>query len=157
MLGNYVQTMEAAHPFRVEAESVACAFVEYSDPSDSSGIKIRKMCSELSALITKDNNYFSYNEALESFSKKPEYLEAKNSMLNDFFWDIGKYSVDVLIEYDGHKTKTFSYEFVVSEREYMELRNNIDESLNMKLKEQYGGRWSFNSPVVEVREARKKL
>ena len=33
MLGNYVQSTEAAHPFRVEADSVVCAFVEYSDPS----------------------------------------------------------------------------------------------------------------------------
>ena len=37
MLGNYLRTTEAAHPFRVEADSVACAFIEYSDPSDSSG------------------------------------------------------------------------------------------------------------------------
>lgn len=34
LLGNYVQTTEIAHPFRVEADSVACAFVEYSDPYD---------------------------------------------------------------------------------------------------------------------------
>lgn len=51
MLGNFVQTTEAAHPFRVEADSVACAFVEYSDPSDSAGIKIRRICNELSPLI----------------------------------------------------------------------------------------------------------
>ena len=38
MLGNYLQTTEAAHPFRVEADSVACAFIEYSDPSDSYGV-----------------------------------------------------------------------------------------------------------------------
>ena len=53
MLGNYVQTTEAAHPFRVEADSVACAFVEYSDPSDSSGIKIRKICTDLIPLMTQ--------------------------------------------------------------------------------------------------------
>ena len=38
MLGNYLQTTEAAHPFRVEADSVACAFIEYSDPSDTYGV-----------------------------------------------------------------------------------------------------------------------
>ncbi len=152
MLGNYVQTMEAAHPFRVEADSVACAFVEYSDPSDSSGKKIRKICLDLSSSMLQISQSPSYEEALSAFSKSPEYIDAKNSLLSDFYWEIGKYTVDVSVDYDKRKAKTFSFDFTVSEQNYTDLRNNIDESLIIKLKEYYRVPRAFNSPIVEVSE-----
>lgn len=152
MLGNYVQTTEAAHPFRVEVDSVACAFVEYSDPSDSSGIKIRKICTDLIPLMTQISQNHSYDEAISTLCKSPEYLAAKSSLLNDFFWEIGKYSVDVFVEYGKQKAKTFSYEFTITEQNSMDLRNNIDESLITKLKEHYRVPWAFKSPLVEITE-----
>ncbi len=152
MLGNYVQTTEAAHPFRVEADSVACAFVEYSDPSDSSGIKIRKICNDLVSLIMRTAPGHSYEETLMTVSKSPEYIDAKNNLLGDFFWEIGKYSADVTVEYDKQKTKTFSFDFSVSEQNSMDLRNNIDESLITKLKDYYHVPWAFKSPIVEISE-----
>ena len=150
MLGNYVQTMEAAHPFRVEADSVACAFIEFSDSSDSSGIKIRKTCDDLTPLLNKVTQDHSYDEALLALSKSPEYIDAKNIVLNDFYWEIGKYTAKVSIEYGKQKTKTFSYCFTVSEQSYIDLRNNIDESLIIKLKEAYCMPLAFKSSMVEV-------
>ena len=154
MLGNYVQTMEAAHPFRVEADSVACAFVEYSDPSDSSGKKIRKICLDLSSSMLQISQNPSYEEALSVFSKSSEYINAKNSLLSDFYWEIGKYTVDVSVDYDKQKAKTFSFDFTVSEQNYSDLRNNIDVSLIIKLKEYYHVPLAFSSPMVEVSEAK---
>ena len=152
MLGNYVQSTEAAHPFRVEADSVACAFVEYSDPTDSSGIKIRRICSDLIPSLTQIAQNHTFDEAKSAFYKSPEYMDAKNSLLSDFFWEIGKYSVDVAVEYGKQKTRTFSYEFTVTEQNSMDLRNNIDESLIAKLKEYYRVPWAFKSPLVEIIE-----
>ena len=152
MLGNFVQTTEAAHPFRVEADSVACAFVEYGDPSDSSGKKIRKICADLVPFIQQTTQNLAYNEALATFSKSPEYIDAKNSLLSDFYWEIGNYSVDVSVEYDKQKVKTFLFEFTVSEQDYNDLRSNIDESLITKLKDFYSVRWTFRSPMVEISE-----
>ncbi|MBQ3262810.1 MAG: hypothetical protein IJH52_06520 [Oscillospiraceae bacterium] len=152
LLGNYVQTTEAAHPFRVEADSVACSFVEYSDPSDSSGIKIRNICSNLAPLVSQCVNNHTYEEALDIFSKSPEYIDAKNSLLSDFYWEIGKYSVDVSIEYSKRKTKTFSYEFTVTEQNSKDLRNNIDESLIAKLKDIFRVQWAFKAPQIEITE-----
>ena len=88
MLGKYVQTMEAAHPFHVEADSVSCAFIEYGDPSDSSGKKIRKICSDLTPLILQSAQAPTCNEACATFFKTPEFIDAKNSILSDFFWEI---------------------------------------------------------------------
>lgn len=156
MLGNYLQTMEAAHPFRVEADSVACAFIEYSDPSDSSGIKIRKICSDLFSHMQKTIQDHPYDEAMSVFSKSPEYLNAKNSLLSDFFWEIGKYTAVVTVEYDKQKTKTFSLEFTVTEQMSNDLRNNIDESLIAKVKDCCRMPLAFKSPMVEIIEEKSK-
>lgn len=152
MFGNYVQTTEIAHPFRVEADSVACAFIEYSDPSDSSSIKIQKICSELNTTISKIAPDHTYNEVLKIFSESSEYIDAKNNLLSDFFWEIGKYSADIIVEYNQKKTKTFSYEFAVSEQNYMDLRNNIDESLITSIKNFYKVSPGFKSPMIEISE-----
>ena len=155
MLGNYVQTMEAAHPFRVEADSVACAFAEYSDPNDSSGKKIRKICSDLVHSIQQiASSEHSYDEALALFCKSPEYIDAKNSLLSDFFWEIGKYAIVVSVEYGKKKTKEFSYGFTVSEQDPFDLRTNIDESLIAKLKEYFRVSWSFKTAMVEISETK---
>ena len=89
---------------------------------------------------------------LSAFCKSPEYIDAKNSLLSDFFWEIGKYSVDVVVEYGKQKIRTFSYEFTVTEQNSMDLRSNIDESLIAKLKEFYRVPWTFKSPLVEICE-----
>lgn len=156
MLGNIVQTMEVAHPFRVEADSVACAFIEYSDPSDSSGIKIRKICSDLAPTInTIVSECTCYDDAWGRLSKELAYSESKKDLLNDFFWDTGKYSVDVIVEYDKGKTKRFSYMFSVSEQNYTDLRSNIDESLVCALKGFYRQAAAFKTPMVEIIEKTK--
>lgn len=152
LIGNSIQTTEAAHPFRVEADSVACAFVEFSDPSDSSGKKIRNICANLNPLIQQMAQGKNYNEALDEFIKSPEFLSAKSQVANDFFWEIGKYSLDIIVEYSKNKSKTFTYEFSVSEHDSMELRNNIDESIITQVKSYYSVRYAYRSPLVELSE-----
>ena len=62
------------------------------------------------------------------------------------------YSVDVVLEFNKQKTRTFSYEFTVTEQNYMDLNNNIDELLIMKLKEHYHVPLAFKSTLVEIIE-----
>ena len=155
LLGNYVQTTEQAHPFRVEADSIACAFIEYSDPSDSSGAKIRRICSDLVPLIQQVVPGHTYDEALSLYSKSSEYLEAKNLFLNELFWEIGKYNVDIMIEYGKKNTICYSYEFSITEQDYLNLRENVDETLIAGLKACYQKALSMKAPVVEIRESYK--
>ena len=49
LVGNYVQTTEKAHPFRIDVDSIACAFIEFADPFDSSGKAFRLSTKELFA------------------------------------------------------------------------------------------------------------
>ena len=125
MLGNYVQSTEAAHPFRVEADSVACAFVEYSDPTDSSGIKIRRICSDLIPSLTQIAQNHTFDEAKTAFYKSPEYMDAKNSLLSDFFWEIGKYSVDVaMVRFNNPSQGEFMAWYLRSEWGQKDLLKN---------------------------------
>ncbi len=152
IVGNSIQTNEIVHPFRVEADSVACAFIEYSDPSDSSGIKIRKICDDLLPSIQQIIPEHSYEQARVVFFKSPEYIEAKNNLLSDFFWEIGKYSLDVFVEYGKQKNKRFSYEFAVSPQNSIDLRNDLDEVLISQLKMQYQKSFGFKYPTIEISE-----
>lgn len=150
MLGNFVQTTEAAHPFRVESDSVACAFVEFSDPYDSSGLKIRRICNELNPIIQQMCFKPVYNEALNTLHETKEFIEAKYSIQADLFWEIGQYTADVIVEYDKKKRKTFSLKFAVSETCYTSLCYNAEESLITEIKRHYGIPLAFQSPRVEV-------
>jgi len=152
LFGNYVQTTEAAHPFRVEADSVSCAFVEYNDPTDSSGIKIRNVCASLRDAIQNVVPEHNYEEAYSVLSKTAEFINARNQIMNDFFWEIGKYHVDVMVEYDKQKTKSFPLEFSVTEQNSNELRNNIDKALIVKLKDYYRVTYDFIFPMIEISE-----
>ena len=72
--------------------------------------------------------------------------------MSDFFWEIGKYTADITVEYNKKTSKTFSYEFTVSEQDSMELRNDIEESLMAALKEYYHVPHAFKAPLVEISE-----
>lgn len=154
MSGNYVQTLEAAHPFRVEADSVACAFVEYSDLSDSFGIKIRNICTNLTSEMQEIIQEADYNQALNRFSTSSSYIGAKGQITNDCFWEAGKYTVDIVVEYGKQDVKLFPYEFSVSEHNYFELQKNIDEILISQLKSHYRVNHNFYSPMIEISERR---
>ena len=149
MLGVIERTTEAAHPFKVEEDSIICAFVEYSDPLDSQGEKIRNICNKLQDETRKAASGCDYAEAIEKLKQNSEYINAKNRLMEDFFWTPGKYLMNVNVEYDNAK-KTFPFEFHVSQNDYELLLMNVDESLITQLKKAYNMNYVFNSPQIEI-------
>ena len=152
MLGNYLQTLEMAHPFRVEADSIACAFVEYSDSSDSTGIKIRNICTNIENEIHEIVQGQNYDQALRKFLKSPSYMSAKSQIINEFFWEAGQYTVEIVVEYGKQSVGIFTYDFSVSEQNYCNMQNNIDEILIAQLKSYYQIKPNFYSPIIEFSE-----
>jgi len=150
MVGNYLQTTEAAHPFRIEADSVSCAFTEFSDPFDSFG-KVFRNCT--SALFSKipaiQMSCENYIDAVKAYTSLPEYTSAKQLLESEFFWKIGKYSVEIYVVY-GKKEKHFPYTVTVGEYEYEQLKANIDESLLSPLKRNYNVQWDYHTAIVEL-------
>lgn len=152
LVGNYMRTIEAAHPFRIDSDSIMCAFTEFSDPFDSFGKTFRNSSVELFKTAKQSPIFQSlYSDAESTYTKSIEYAKVKQIANNEFFWEIGKYSLDIVINYNNSR-KVFSYTFSVAEQEYNELKHNIDESLLAPLKCCYNEKLDFRSVFVELSE-----
>ncbi|MCI9141568.1 MAG: hypothetical protein HFH87_02965 [Lachnospiraceae bacterium] len=150
MVGNYLQTIECAHPFRIEADSIQCAFTEFGDSFDSFGKTFRDNTAVLFGKILDIRNICNdYESALAKYKDSPEYKEARNILAKEFFWEIGKYDIDIKVLY-GDINKVFSYKFSVEESEYKQLLNNVEEALLTPLKSAYGVKWDYHTVVVEL-------
>lgn len=141
---------EIAHPFRVEANSIVCSFIEFGDPSQSTLIKIQKACSKFEQQISKQQLQKSFSDTFKTLSTGQIYFEAKNEILNEYYWNLGTYSVDITIEYDNNEHEKFSYTFEIKEHEFDILRSNVDEILVIGLKEIYKEPWSLQTPSVTL-------
>lgn len=150
--GAITQTTEKAHPFRIEAESMSCAFTEFSDEFNT--------CLKLITSYTKDlyesipqikSSYQKFEDALTFYKNSELYKDAKQNISNEFFWKIGKYDLTINIFYLNKKT-TFTYQFEVNTNDGQSLLQNIDEILITPLKNIYSIKWFFSNTEVELRE-----
>lgn len=74
--GNALQTTETAHPFRIEEDSIMCAFIEFADVFDSFGktfMQETKPLFENIVRIRKD--YADYAEALSEYQSLYMWLQ----------------------------------------------------------------------------------
>lgn len=148
--GNYLQTTESAHPFRIEADSVMCAFTEFGDPFDSFGKAFRNKTAVLFAKIpTIQKQVRDYTVAIKTYQNLPEYNEAKLLLEKEFLWEIGKYKLDLCVCFKG-KEKHFQYTITVGEHESQKLKGNIDEALLSALKQFYGVPLNYYTAVIEL-------
>lgn len=135
--GKFVQTTESAHPFRIEADSVMCAFTEFGDPFDSFGKAFRNKTEALFAKIpTIQKQARDYAVAMRIYQSLPEYSEAKQLLEKEYLWEIGKYKLDLCVCFKN-KEKHFKYTITVGEHESQKLKGNIDEALLSALKQFY--------------------
>lgn len=152
VVGNFLQTTESAHPFRIEADSIACAFTEFGDSFNSFGKAFNSYTTQLFKQIPDIRKLNScYSEALKQYQASSEYIEAKTLLSKEFFWEIGKYDVEIIVSY-GKATASFHYEISVDEHEHTHLLENIDESLLSPLKQVYGMGFAYHTAYVELRK-----
>lgn len=152
LVGNYLQTTEKAHPFRIDVDSIVCAFIEFADPFDSAGKGFRLNTKELFAQAQNFTAFHkSYDEVVTEYRKTEEYSQAINAIEKNFFWEIGKYDITICAEF-GKEKKEFCFSMSVDEESHTKLRENMDESLVAPLKKAYGIVWNFQNAVVEIVE-----
>lgn len=151
LVGNVVQTTECAHPFRVDGDSIMTTFVEYTDPFDSFGKAFRNCSSKLFEKADSFSKFYESDYALacEAYSGEEAYSKLISMLKDELFWKVGKYSLDVIVEYNNTK-RSFKYEFTISEKDYAELSQNIEEAVLAPLKMKCGIKYSFNSANVEI-------
>ena len=151
LVGNYLLTTENAHPIRILEDNVVCVFAQYGDPFDSFEKKFISNTEDLFKAVSVLVRQFAlYDDAILQYKALPAYSEARNMMQSEFFWEIGKYELEIDIEYDNVSKKKYTYAFSVSEHEYQELSKNFDESLISPLKSAYRQQWDYRSPSIEL-------
>ena len=152
MVGNFVQTTEKAHPFRIDIDSIVCAFIEFADPFDSVGKAFRLSTKELFAQTQQTKEFHkNYDEAVAAYRETAQYSQAKTIVEKDFFWEIGKYDIVICAEF-GKEKKEFCFSMSVDEECHTRLHENVDESLLAPLKKEYGVAWCFQNVTVEIME-----
>lgn len=138
IVGAYTSTMEIAHPFRIDADNMMCAFIEFSDFYNSSGKILQPYFDKLLAVVKNMKlQEKDYQMAYREFVLLDEYKETKNKMEQELFWTIGKYEMLLEVKYNTKATK-FQYNFNVSKENAEELEHNIEETIAVILKQFYG-------------------
>lgn len=151
-VGNFASTTEMAHPFRIEQNSMVSAFTQFSDSFNSSERTFHPFYEKLEKEASKFiNSEYSYDEALQEYTKTNTYETALSALQKELFWEIGKYRATLQVEYD-HKTTNFIYEFEINAETSDLLSHNVKETLIAPLKDIYKVPYSFKSVQVELRE-----
>ncbi len=154
--GNYSQITEKSHPIRIEQNSIICLFTEFSDPYNSTFKSFNTHATNLVALTPTDCNVILFPQALNCYLSSPQYTNAKKTLEKAFFWEIGKYDIEICVYYTKNKTKKFYFEMMVDENSHQLLTKNIDESLVSILKNAYGIQNNFQCVEVELFDKNKK-
>lgn len=151
-IGNYSQSSETAHPFRIDKDNIACAFTEFSDEFNGSWQRINLNIKDLYDSIPeiKQANQ-NYEDGLNVYKNSNLYLTTKQGITKEFFWEISKYDLEVSISY-LNKTKKYKYEIEVNANDNILLAQNVDELLLYPLKKEYSINPFFHTIEVELRE-----
>lgn len=151
--GNSLQTTETAHPFRIEADSIMCAFIEFADNFDSFWKTFNQETKVLFESISQIRKYYrEYSDALNKYKSSEEYKRVKSIIEKDFFWNIGQYKIELTTFYKKKSAKYY-FTFSVNESDYKKLISNIDESLISPLKDSFQIMRNYQWADVELKES----
>ena len=148
LMGTFVQNNETAHPFRIEADSIMCAFTEFANIYDSNKVFMEKAKAVFDLLPTLEQIQ-NYDKAFDKYTTSEEYKLARLEVSKEFFWEIGKYDVILTAEH-SNKRSQFKYGLSVNEHDYRLLTTNICESLITPLKNMFSVPLNYQSVNSEL-------
>ena len=147
---NNASTTETAHPFRVEADNVCCAFTEFAEPKQYAYRTLLPYFNQLYIIANGiRNNNLSYEDAKEKYLSCKEYRDAEQKLEDELFWRIDKYIATISVTYGKKKTK-FIMDFEVSNEQYAILKHNMMEILLFPLNNAYGVRLALQAVAVSI-------
>lgn len=147
----FSSTSETAHPFRIEKDSLTTAFTEFEDPHNSLNRSLAEFEMERDFFI-KDclDKMLDYRAALDKFRESSMYKKMYDILLQEFFWSIGNYKIEIIVKY-GKEKKVFSYNFDINEAEHNKLLHNLNETLIVPIKRAYQQRLDFSLVVLNLK------
>jgi hypothetical protein len=152
ILGTFTTATEIAHPFRIEANSVACAFIEFADFYNSSDKKLQPYFeSVVDSISGLSPEFIDYHEAFQQYYNSSTYKQLKDALLSECFWEISQYELIITTEYENRK-KDFSFTFDVSRETNDDIKYNMEELLKSFLNEKYKIPCRFKPVQVEIKK-----
>lgn len=154
--GNFETSFEAAHPFKVDADTLAPAFVEFSNSASnmdeiSNGI-LSPVVNASIPLLSQPNIALLAVDA--SVKALPEYSTAKLALNDHFFWKSGSYEI-ILTTIHSKGSFEKKYEFQLSNDESTSIRHNIDNLLVAHVAEHFRCSLQMNSVRKEFNEIKQ--
>lgn len=136
--GNYESSFETAHPFKVEADTLAPAFIEFRNTQTN----MEEVSDEIRLPVVNASSPILYqpNASLPlvdaGVKSLPEYAQAKLALNDHFFWKHGDYEILLITKHSkGILEKTFNIS--LSMEESAKLRSNIDSILLIHVAEHF--------------------
>ena len=150
IVGNYSSITETAHPIRIDADSILCAFTEFADFYDSFSKKFQPYYDALVQQMDKANPLnVSYDQAYPIYTSSEPYKIAKSLLDKELFWEIGQYEITLEAEY-GKKKVQFFYKFSVNVDDYKRIESNLVETLAKPIKDLYMKPLAMQTVQVEL-------
>jgi hypothetical protein len=146
-------TSETAHQFKVEADSITCAFIEFGDFHGYPTKRIMPYFEQYCILVNSiafNNQPFTQN--LDYIANQKEYIELNNNIHKELFWQIGDYEITIKTDYNNNMKLESKFTFTVSESDYKKIEANISELLATVLKDYYRMPYSMQPIIVELKE-----
>lgn len=154
--GNYESSFETAHPFKVEADTLVPAFVEFANMEsnmDETTNNILRPVENASLPILAQGN-IALLAADSGVKALPEYNAAKLSLNDYFFWKKGTYEV-ILTTVHSKGSFDKKYEVRLSKEESDMIRQNIDNLLVLHVAKHFRLTLPMNSIRKEFKEKKK--
>lgn len=150
IVGNYSSITETAHPIRIDADSIICAFIEFADFYDSFSKKFQPYYDALVQQTDKGNPLnVPYDQACQIYALSDPYKEAKLLLDKELFWEIGQYEITLEAEYGKEKVQFF-YKFSINADDYKRIESNLVETLTKPIKDLYMKPLAMQTVQVEL-------
>lgn len=136
--GNSVTTGEIARPFLVDTNGLNPVFVEFANSDTQVVDRLSRIYEKLileSKRISNINTPFE--QARVQLQQIQEYQKFREELLENFYWKVSDYQVELSIDYNGDTIDIYKYQFSLNQDEISEFRKNIDEAMLCELKMLY--------------------
>lgn len=137
--GNFVTTTETARPFKVKSNDLSPVFVEFCNVDDLFLGRLAEIHNSLVALArTFANPAIPLEDALHNFKSTAEYQSVKEELLENFYWKVSEYVLEIDIHYGSNEIKHYSYKFSLDQTEITEFKKDIENAMDCAIYILYG-------------------
>ena len=143
MGSDFVSGNEQVHPFQITENSMVPIFVEFEVKNRTSSKEINLYMNQIEKYAYELNENNDFNKIWELYQKETSYVETVKCLEKEFYWETGRYSVDMIIHYNDNSKTEYSVEFDIPEEKSLKLRMNIQEVIMFPFKQKFRKRIYF--------------